>query len=232
MGSARPGAPLRDSSTLATPTSKVRSRARAALAIECGAVFIGVPLLLRGGAIPLRPIPALLLVAAGAFLVLRAEGFDVRARVRLTAAKPYLAAALGRTTLLCAGLALLTALLLPDLLLDFPERDPRLWALVMLAYPLLSVLPQELLFRAFFFQRYQAMFGAGRTMILVSAAAFGLVHVIFGSWISIGLSFLGGLLFASTYSRTGSLFLTTLEHAIYGDVIFTIGLGRYFYVGG
>jgi hypothetical protein len=45
------------------------------------------------------------------------------------------------------------------------------------------------------------------------------------------LSFLGGLLFAKTYRDTGSLRAVFVEHYIYGAVIFTVGLGEFFYNG-
>jgi hypothetical protein len=41
----------------------------------------------------------------------------------------------------------------------------------------------------------------------------------------------GGLLFARDYARHRSLSLTCLEHSLYGCLIFTIGLGRFFYTG-
>jgi len=68
-----------------------------------------------------------------------------------------------------------------------------------------SVCPQDLLYRAFFFQRYQPLFGSGRGMIAASSLAFSFVHIIFGNWLAVGLCCLGGLLFSLTYQRSGSL---------------------------
>lgn len=101
----------------------------------------------------------------------------------------------------------------------------------MVLYPLLSVLPQEFLFRAFFFHRYQPLFGEGAGIVLASALAFGFVHIIFGNWLAVVLSFFGGLLFATTYRLNRSMPLVWLEHALFGNLIFTIGLGRYFSSG-
>ncbi|MHB1155946.1 MAG: hypothetical protein ACYC26_03800 [Phycisphaerales bacterium] len=36
-------------------------------------------------------------------------------------------------------------------------------------------------------------------------------------------------MFTRTYQRTGSLLLAGIEHALYGDLLFTIGLGHYLY---
>jgi membrane protease YdiL (CAAX protease family) len=101
----------------------------------------------------------------------------------------------------------------------------------MLLYPLVSVYPQELLYRAFFFHRYQPLFGSGWIMLLASACAFGFVHILFANWLAVGLCFVGGLLFAFTYQKSGSLLLTCIDHALFGNFIFTIGLGQFFYHG-
>jgi CAAX protease family protein len=45
------------------------------------------------------------------------------------------------------------------------------------------------------------------------------------------MSFIGGLIFAYRFARTRSFFAVWLEHALYGDLIFTIGLGRFFFTG-
>ena len=101
----------------------------------------------------------------------------------------------------------------------------------MVLYPLLSVYPQELFFRAFFFHRYRRLFGQGMATVVASALLFGFVHIVFGNWISILLSSVGGMLFARTYFHSGSLALTCIEHALYGNFIFTIGLGEFFFHG-
>jgi uncharacterized protein len=131
--------------------------------------------------------------------------------------------------LLLLGLAV--RVFAPQLLFSFVKRAPAFWALVMLLYPLLSVYPQELLYRAFFFHRYQPLFGSGWVMLAASACAFGFVHIIFGNWISIVLCIIGGFLFAFTYQQSGSLLLTCIDHALFGNFIFTIGLGQFFYHG-
>jgi len=68
-------------------------------------------------------------------------------------------------------------------------------------------------------------------MMLVSAMAFGFVHIIFRNWLAVGLCAIGGLLFSFTYQTSGSFLLACLDHAIFGNFLFTIGLGRYFYHG-
>ncbi len=111
------------------------------------------------------------------------------------------------------------------------RRNPAFWAAVMAAYPALSVYPQGVLYRAFFFERYRALFPRPWTMIVASAAAFAFMHIIFRNRLAVGLSLAGGLLFALRYAETGSLATSCLEHALYGCWLFTVGLGEYFYYG-
>ncbi len=128
-------------------------------------------------------------------------------------------------------LGVATALLLPERLFSFVAERPLFWALVMVMYPLISVVPQEIIFRLFFFERYKIFFSKGQVMVIASGLAFGFAHVIFENWVAPLLTAIGGILFALTYARTKSLALVSLEHALYGDFIFTIGLGYYFYHG-
>jgi membrane protease YdiL (CAAX protease family) len=93
----------------------------------------------------------------------------------------------------------------------------------------LSVVPQEILYRVFLFRRSRALLASGGARVASSAVLFGFAHVIYGNWIAVTLSALGGILFAWTYERTGSLKLVAHEHALYGGAEFTLGLGPYFY---
>jgi membrane protease YdiL (CAAX protease family) len=204
----------------------------ALLVLEFAAVFVVVPLLLYFRVIPNAPIPFLLVLALVAWIVLRRDPqFDSAHLANISAATRNLGPVLLRCTVLCAVLGLGVWRFAPELLFSFVKRAPAFWAIVMVGYPLLSVYPQELIFRAYFFHRYQALFGAGWAMIAASALAFGFVHISFGNWISVVLSMVGGFLFALTYQQSGSLFLASIEHAFFGNFIFTIGLGQFFYHG-
>lgn len=119
---------------------------------------------------------------------------------------------------------------LPGQLFALPRQKPGLWVAVLVLYPLWSVYPQELLFRRWFFHRYAPLFGDGAGIVLASALFFGWAHVVMHNGLAVLLS-LGGWLFAQTYRRTRSLVLACLEHALYGDMVFTIGLGSFFFHG-
>lgn len=136
-----------------------------------------------------------------------------------------------RFSILAPLIALATWLAFPLLFLSLPRQHPRFWLLIMLLYPLLSVWPQEMLYRALLFHRFRALFRTDLACILASALTFGFAHIIFLNGIAIAMTTAGGFLFARDYARHRSLPLICLEHSLYGCLIFTIGLGRFFYTG-
>ncbi len=203
------------------------------LIIEFLLLTLGMPLLLYW-VLPLRYLlPMLWLTALYSYIVLRRRAPEVLAQCwknnTLTAVniRPILLRFLGYASLL----TLLTLWLEPESLFGFVRENPGFWLLVMVAYPLFSVIPQEIIFRTFFFARYKPLFPNTGAMILASAFMFGFAHILFQNWVAPLLCVAGGVLFARTYAKHHSLWLVSLEHALYGDFIFTIGLGRYFYHG-
>ena len=135
-------------------------------------------------------------------------------------------------TLLAAAVYALDALTEgPSMFLALPRERFGLWVVIMIFYPLVSVYPQEVIWRAFMFHRYGTIFRARWAMVGVSALAFGHAHVAFHNWIALALCFVGGGLFALTFAHSRSTLAAWIEHALYGCLVFTIGIGRYFYSG-
>jgi hypothetical protein len=129
---------------------------------------------------------------------------------------------------------LLTALLLlarPDYLLALPRRRPVLWMLVMVLYPLLSVYPQGIVYRAFYNRRYSALFTDKMSFLAAGAVAFAITHVVFRNPWAVGFTLVGGWFFLDTYLRTRSVLVAAVEHSLYGCFLFTIGFGSFFYNG-
>jgi membrane protease YdiL (CAAX protease family) len=123
--------------------------------------------------------------------------------------------------------------LAPQRFMSLPRHNPRLWLAICVLYPLLSAYPQEVIYRAFFFEHSAHILPGLRVswVLALNVALFGLAHFVFGNiWAPI-LAAAGGLLFASTYLRSRSVICAALEHALWGNLIFTIGLGPLF-VGG
>jgi membrane protease YdiL (CAAX protease family) len=208
------------------------SSAPGLLVAEFLILFLALPLAFRFKAIPFPPIPALWLLAAYCFFRLWSDASFDRRLLWNPAAFPHLA---GRIFLLFLIVAIAVGqgvyFLRPQLLFSFVRRTPWFWGMVMLLYPVLSVYPQGLIYRAFFFHRYRELLQGRFGMILASALAFAFVHIIFRNPIAVSFTLIGGLLFAWRYQQTGSLFTSSLEHALYGCLMFTIGLGDYFYKG-
>lgn len=118
-----------------------------------------------------------------------------------------------------------------DRLFGIWHYNPEMIPFLMVLYPLLSALPQEFIFCSFFFDRYPVLFRNRKLLIFMSALTFAYAHCLYINPIAPPLSFLGGLIFASTYIKTRSLALVTIEHGLYGNSLFIIGLGWYFYSG-
>jgi uncharacterized protein len=193
---------------------------RAYLAVEFGVLFLALPVSIRYLPRKIPPLPLLWLAAALCLLFLLRNPVSLGANLPSILITFAVGAAIIGVGVSCFA---------PQLLFNFVRANPGLWALVMLLYPALSVYPQGIIYRAFVMHRYQPLFESQWTMVLVSAVAFSLMHVVFRNPLAIGLTLIGGVIFAWRYQKTGSLFVSCFEHALYGCFLFTIGLGRYFY---
>jgi len=105
------------------------------------------------------------------------------------------------------------------------KNKPLLWITILFIYSFFSVYPQELIYRTFFFKRYQVLVKSSSIFIFINALVFALAHLLFKNTLVLILTFLGGLLFAYTFKKTKSTLLVSIEHAIYGCWLFTVGMG-------
>ncbi|UTA47492.1 CPBP family glutamic-type intramembrane protease [Simiduia sp. 21SJ11W-1] len=108
-----------------------------------------------------------------------------------------------------------------------PTQDTNNWLLLLVIYPLFSVVPQELIYRTFFFHRYKKIIPRKSTRAWLSAFAFAWAHIIYGNLAAIALAFAGGLLFAFTYAKFRSTLACVVEHSLWGLWLFSFGLGGY-----
>jgi hypothetical protein len=120
------------------------------------------------------------------------------------------------------------AYFLPNNLFDLPLYNTDRWLLTMLLYPLLSVLPQEFIFRVYFFRRYRSLLTNNHLMIVTNALLFSFAHIMFGNWVALACTFVGSFLFSRTYIKSRSILIASVEHALYGNFLFSIGLAEYF----
>lgn len=167
---------------------------------------------------------AFLIVALGAwpFFILR-----LRKKPALDGFSPLIM--LVRFAASTAILVILVRLFMPEELLVFPRERPMVWLAVMIAYPVISALPQEFLYRWFYWRRYRLLWRNEWRLIASSVAVFSWLHLMYDNWQGMLLTLIGGWFFADTYRRSGNLFWPWIEHAIYGQMLFTIGLGVFFY---
>ena len=132
------------------------------------------------------------------------------------------------TAVVCAAFVMA---LLPHRLLEMPQNRTGLWIMIMIAYPLLSALPQELIFRSLFFERYGSLFQNAQIAILANGLAFGIGHLFYMNALTITMTAIGGAVMGWAYLRGRSMLLALVLHAIAGNLIFTLGLGLFFYHG-
>jgi hypothetical protein len=219
------------------PPATVRPRfeRRLWLITELGLFLIGVPLLMRWAIhdlhIPLFLVLQPLLLGFVAYL-LWDDTFHVRRELTQRFAPRHLVWI--ALVFACVGgvITIATAQVFPDRFLGFPLYRPNIWLLVLLVYPLLSVIPQELVYRTFFFHRYGPLFGGARWFaILANGALFGFAHIIFNNWIAVAGSAVVGTIIAYRYWMTRSFWAAWLEHSLYGCLVFTVGLGMFFFTG-
>ncbi len=119
----------------------------------------------------------------------------------------------------------------PDALFGLLRHRPGLMAMIIVLYPVLSALPQEILFRVLFFRRYGVLLPGPHLAIVINALLFALAHLMYWSWVVTILTFAGGMVFAWAYEMRRSFALALLLHSIAGWILFVFGMGIYFYAG-
>lgn len=203
--------------------------------LEFVLLYVALPLALlaarrAGWSVPVLPILWAAAYPAAWYLV-RRRGWGARELVGFSLTRAQAGHLLLRVAIAAAALTGGICLVAPEQLFELPRRSPSLWALVMVCYPVLSVLPQGILYRGLFYARYAPLFGSERQAWLAGALAFSLAHLVFANVWAVALTFAGGLFINRTYRKTGSLLASDLEHALYGQLVFTAGWGRFLYHG-
>ena len=128
-------------------------------------------------------------------------------------------------------LLLITYYFFNDKFFIIQKNNPGILWKIMFLYPIFSALPQEFIFCKFFFFRYKSIFKNNLNLTISSALCFAIAHILFLNIIAPVLSLIGGFLFANTYRKHKSLLLVSIEHGLYGNTLFFIGLGWYFWGG-
>jgi hypothetical protein len=120
----------------------------------------------------------------------------------------------------------------PSWLFEFPRNRPETYTRIMLLYPAMSVVVQELVYRTFYFHRYGALFGKACWLaIVLNGALFGFGHIVIGTQLAVLSTMATGTLFAIRYALTRSFWAVFVEHTLWGALVFTVGLGHFFFTG-
>lgn len=208
---------------------------RAWLVAEMAALFIVAPLAMReavhAGHVPLFMALTPVLVVVVLFLLADRRFALVRELRRGFGARTLLSV----LAVFAVGAAAVSWWVLnthPGWFLEFPRHRPETFKRIVLAYPFLSVLAQEIVYRTFFFHRYGPLFAGRRgPAVLFNGALFGFAHIVVGKPEAMAATCLTGWLFAWRYVTTRSLWAVWLEHTLWGWLVFTAGIGRFFFTG-
>ena len=112
------------------------------------------------------------------------------------------------------------------LLFKIVNTKPLLWITILFVYSFLSVIPQELLYRGYFFKRYVDAFESKKILYGLNVFCFSYCHLFLKNYWVLLITAIGGVLFLYTYTKEKDLLPVIIEHSLYGNLIFTLGLGE------
>lgn len=174
----------------------------------------------------LKVIPLLLIAVLFFTLLLLDPRFDRKVFTRLD--KVYLRRSISRVLIISLLLVWFTYWIFPDLFFHYPVEEFKKYMITFFLYPVASVIPQEIIYRVYFFHRYKELVPEKYLLMLSNAIIFGLTHFIYGNWVAPLATFLVSWIFIFNYFRTRSLMNVSLEHYFYGLIMFTVGFGFFF----
>lgn len=116
----------------------------------------------------------------------------------------------------------------PHLFFGYPIKNFESYLITFFLYPIASVVPQELIYRVYFFHRYKELVPEKYLLWLSNAIIFGLTHFIYGNFVAPIATFLVSWIFIYNYYKSRSLINVSIEHYFYGMIMFTVGFGYFF----
>lgn len=174
----------------------------------------------------LKVIPLLLIALMFFTLLMMDPEFDRKTFTRLD--RIYLRKSLARVIIIALLLVWFTYWIFPDLFFRYPVEEFKKYMITFFLYPIASVIPQEIIYRLYYFHRYKELVPEKYLLMLSNAIIFGLTHFIYGNWVAPLATFLVSWVFIFNYFKTRSLLNVSLEHYFYGLIMFTIGFGFFF----
>lgn len=194
-------------------------------------LFFGVPVLLYFDSFIVHPSLVLLPVLAALVIYFwRNKNFRFKSLVRLNISRNTIWKNVGVIFLISLLLILIVVIFEPAKLFNLPRKNIEIWLILGATYPILSAYPQEIIYRTFLFKRYSGFIKKRSYLILASGITFSFAHIVYYSPVSMILTLFAGLYLAHVYEKTRSVLFTTILHSIYGMLVFTVGLGHYFWL--
>jgi membrane protease YdiL (CAAX protease family) len=197
--------------------------------IELIILYIGVPLFIAFNPWKIPLMLILMTAGIGVYLLLRFDPtFDNKIFINWEAGKKQIKPML--ILFLLSSIIMVVLIYLIDKEKAFYLIKFRWWLLVIISvfYPIFSVIPQSLIYRALFFHRFDALFSNPYVKIVLSALFFSFGHILYKNWLVLILAFIAGFIFSWHYHKSRSLAWNVIEHSIYGVVLFGSGLGYFF----
>ncbi len=200
-------------------------------ALEFVILFFGIPLLIYFESLFQHPSLVLIPVLAGLiFYFVFKKDFNLKTLIRLNVPRQLMWKNIGLVLLTGVFLTLLVYFFAPENLFNLPRENPEIWLVLIVAYPLLSAYSQEVIYRTFLFTRYRTLFKSRKFLIAVSGITFAFAHIVYYHPLSMLLTLIAGIYLAWIYRKTRSVLFTAILHSLLGILVFSIGLGEYFWL--
>ena len=199
--------------------------------LEFISLFFGIPLLIYYDSLLQHPSLILLPILAGLILyfVLKKD-FNIHALVRFNVPRSIVWKNIGLVFLMGLFLFVFVYFYAPENLFNLPRENPQIYLMLILFYPLFSAYSQEVVYRTFLFTRYKTLFKSRKFLIAASGITFAFAHIVYYHPLSMLLTLFAGVYLAWVYKKTKSVLFTAILHSLLGIMVFTLGLGEYFWL--
>jgi membrane protease YdiL (CAAX protease family) len=198
---------------------------------EFALLFFGIPLWIYLDEDFIHPSMIILPCLVFIFVILRrTSDFQWKELVRWNISRQVLVRNL-MIILLCGALMLGYVWLFDrEHLFDLPRANPWIYLAMCFFYPVFSAYGQEVIYRTFLFRRYGELFRKSWFTILASGVTFSFLHIVYYDPVSIIFTLVGGIYLARIYRQTRSVLFAAVLHGLMGIILFSVGLGRYFWL--
>ncbi len=199
--------------------------------LEFTLLFFGVPLLIYSESLVQHSSLVLLPVLAGMILYFMVKkDFNLKSLIRLNVPRSMIWKNIGLVFLSGFFLIVFVYFYEPENLFNLPKENPNIWLMLIIFYPLFSAYSQEVVYRTFQFTRYRDLLKNRNFLIAVSGITFAFAHIVYYHPLSMLLTLVAGVYLAWVYRETKSVLFTAILHSLLGILVFTVGLGEYFWL--